>query len=468
MTGGQRLAGGRGARAPWRSARAGAWPRQITGTRADAARDLRVGDGRGGIAQAQDRQLRVADLRHPRPRRASASSTWSSRAARSGCVDNGNVRGQPFLDIRGRVSTGGERGLLSIAFDPHYARNHLFYAYYTNGAGNIEIDEFRARVQHASASEGSRRRVIVIPHPGVANHNGGQLQFGPDGKLYAGTGDGGGAGDPRENAQNKQQAARQAPAHQPPQARLAALHGRRASNPYVGKAGRNEIYALGLRNPFRFSFDRGRIADRRRRARTRWEEVDYEARTAPARRQLRLGPLRGRPPLRLPRRQRGAAAQAPLPAADLRVRAHRLELRVGGGCAIIGGYVVRDRKLQQPPRPLPLRRLLHRRAAQLRRPPPPRQARQGAGRPRRPPELVRRGRATGRSTSPPWTARSTGSSAGSRRRPQPATPAAGGVESAADGGRHRERDRNPPGIARRSLGRRRRDASRSAARPTAR
>ena len=65
-------------------------------------------------------------------------------------VHNGNVLGQPFLDIHGRVSTGGERGLLSIAFDPHYRRNHLFYAYYTNRGGNIEIDEFRAALQHGT------------------------------------------------------------------------------------------------------------------------------------------------------------------------------------------------------------------------------------------------------------------------------------------------------------------------------
>ena len=168
--------------------------RADSGTRAEAIRDLRVGDGRGGISKRK-----IGDF---------ASPSYVTHApgvphylyvvelgGRVRVLHDGNVVGQPFLDIHTRVSTGGERGLLSIAFDPHYPRNHLFYAYYTNSAGNVEIDEFRAR-SNRNARERSRRRVIVIPHPNFGNHNGGQLQFGPDGKLYAGTGDGGDAGDP--------------------------------------------------------------------------------------------------------------------------------------------------------------------------------------------------------------------------------------------------------------------------------
>jgi len=112
---------------------------------------------------------------------------------------SGHRLSKPLLDISGRVSCCGERGLFSIAFDPRFANNHLLYAYYTNRQGSIEIDEFRAPLG-TRVVQSSRRKVIVIPHPGQSNHNGGQLQFGPDGYLYAGTGDGGGSGDTGDNA----------------------------------------------------------------------------------------------------------------------------------------------------------------------------------------------------------------------------------------------------------------------------
>ena len=114
---------------------------------------------------------------------------------------SGHRLSKPLLDISGRVSCCGERGLLSIAFDPRFGRNHLLYAYYTNGQGNIEIDEFRV-TSGTRVIPSSRRKVIVIPHPGQSNHNGGALQFGPDGYLYIGTGDGGGTGDTFDNARH--------------------------------------------------------------------------------------------------------------------------------------------------------------------------------------------------------------------------------------------------------------------------
>ncbi|HEY1276470.1 MAG TPA: PQQ-dependent sugar dehydrogenase [Thermoleophilaceae bacterium] len=108
----------------------------------------------------------------------------------------------PFLNISDLVSTGGERGLLSMAFAPDYATSGRFYVYYTNTAGNIQIDEFRRSADPSVADRNSRRPVLSIPHPEEANHNGGQLQFGPDGYLYAGTGDGGGQEDQHNNAQD--------------------------------------------------------------------------------------------------------------------------------------------------------------------------------------------------------------------------------------------------------------------------
>jgi glucose/arabinose dehydrogenase len=106
----------------------------------------------------------------------------------------------PFLDIRRRVGTVGEGGLLSMAFSPHFRRSGRFYVFYTDRAGDIRVDEFRRRGADR-ALPSSRRRVLFQRHPGT-NHKGGQLQFGPDGMLYVGLGDGGGVGDPRANAQD--------------------------------------------------------------------------------------------------------------------------------------------------------------------------------------------------------------------------------------------------------------------------
>src|SRR5581483_10685479 len=117
-------------------------------------------------------------------------------------IRSGKTLSTPFLDIRGRVTSGGEQGLLSMAFDPNYRSNKRFYVYYTNNRTDIEVDEFRASSDNRAKSS-SRRKVIVIAHHTFANHNGGNLQFGPDKMLYLGTGDGGGGGDTLRNGQNK-------------------------------------------------------------------------------------------------------------------------------------------------------------------------------------------------------------------------------------------------------------------------
>jgi hypothetical protein len=313
--------------------------RADSGARAEAVRDLRVGDGRGGISKRK-----IGDF---------ASPSYVTHApgvphylyvvelgGRVRVLHDGNVVGQPFLDIHTRVSTGGERGLLSIAFDPHYPRNHLFYAYYTNSAGNVEIDEFRAR-SNRNARERSRRRVIVIPHPNFGNHNGGQLQFGPDGKLYAGTGDGGDAGDPRENAQNRGTLLGKLLRINPHK------HGSRAyksprSNPYVGRPGQNEIYASGLRNPYRFAFDRGRIAIGDV-GQQRWEEVDYETRRSLRGANFGWDRYEGDHLFDYP--GDNEAARAPGYQKPIFEYEHTAR-NCPGACAIVGGYVVWDRKLR--------------------------------------------------------------------------------------------------------------------------
>ena len=169
-----------------------------------------------------------------------------------------NGKRSTFLDIRRRVeSRYDEQGLLSVAFSPGYAKNHRFYVYYTvRGSGDVEIDSFRSRRGRAVVA--SRRQLIRIAHRTNDNHDGGQLQFGPDGALYAGTGDGGFGGDPPNNSQNLS---------------------RRLGKLLRYSGGRWRIAAYGLRNPWRFSFDRANgdlyIADVGQDA---WEEVDYRPR----------------------------------------------------------------------------------------------------------------------------------------------------------------------------------------------
>jgi hypothetical protein len=159
-----------------------------------------------------------------------------------------------FLNITPLVRSGGERGLLSVAFHPRYAENGFFYVYYTDAEGDIVIARYQRSADPDRADPASRALILEIPHREFGNHNGGQLKFGPDGYLYIGTGDGGGAGDSLGNGQ-----------------RLTTLLGKMLridvdsgtpygippSNPFVGNtAARPEIWAYGLRNPWKFSFDR--------------------------------------------------------------------------------------------------------------------------------------------------------------------------------------------------------------------
>jgi glucose/arabinose dehydrogenase len=245
---------------------------------------------------------------------------------------DGRRLSESFLDIRDQVTSGGEQGLLSIAFAPDYTDSGYFYAYYTDRSGDQRVVEFRRRdADHADA--GSERLVLRMADS-ESNHNGGLLLFGPDDLLYIGTGDGGGAGDrhgARGNAQN-----------------LGSLLGKilridpRASggrayrvpdaNPFSGRAGaRAEVYAYGLRNPWRFSFDRANgdlaIGDVGQNA---YEEVDFVRRGTGRGANFGWRPFEGRT-------RYTPGETAPGYVAPVIVRAHS-----AGNCSIIGGVVVRD------------------------------------------------------------------------------------------------------------------------------
>jgi glucose/arabinose dehydrogenase len=168
----------------------------------------------------------------------------------------GRMRARPFLDLSSRVKSGGEQGLLSLAFDPRYARNHRFYVDYTDVNGNTRVVRFRSNGTRAILS--SAKLLLFVRQP-YANHNGGQLQFGPDGKLYVGMGDGGSGGDPQNRAQN-----------------LGIRLGKLLRANVGAKRIRWSIAGYGLRNPWRFSFDRTSgnlyIGDV---GQDSWEEIDF-------------------------------------------------------------------------------------------------------------------------------------------------------------------------------------------------
>lgn len=169
-------------------------------------------------------------------------------------IVNGNVLATPFLDISSRISTGGERGLLSVAFHPLYKTNGFFFVYFTATNGDIRVERYSVSVNPDVANASSNKLIITAPHSSAANHNGGLAMFGPDGKLYLGLGDGGGGGDPFGNSQNKATL-------------LSSLlridvdngdpYSIPAGNPYVGVTGaKPELWSIGLRNPWRYAFDR--------------------------------------------------------------------------------------------------------------------------------------------------------------------------------------------------------------------
>jgi glucose/arabinose dehydrogenase len=189
---------------------------------------------------------------------------------------DGSINSQPFLDIHNRIVYGGERGLLGVAFHPQYKTNGYFYVNYIGPGDSTHISRFKVNPESPDqADPQSELNLMIIPQP-FSNHNGGELCFGPDGYLYIGMGDGGSSGDPGKRAQNPM-------VYLGKMLRIDVDHGNPYSvpvtNPFYGSTTTlNEIWALGLRNPWRFSFDRLTgdlwIADVGQSA---FEEIDVQA-----------------------------------------------------------------------------------------------------------------------------------------------------------------------------------------------
>ena len=171
---------------------------------------------------------------------------------------DGAVKPRPFLDITSHTTTVGERGLLSIAFPPDYAASGLAYIFVTGVDGTLQIREIRRSASDPNRAEpGIGRLVLSQEHSRYRNHNGGQVQFGSDGLLYAGFGDGGSGNDPNRNGQSLDTLLGKLIRIDPRKTADGAPYAVPADNPFVAPApGRDEIWAYGLRNPYRFSFDR--------------------------------------------------------------------------------------------------------------------------------------------------------------------------------------------------------------------
>jgi glucose/arabinose dehydrogenase len=250
-------------------------------------------------------------------------------------VRDGRKLDAPFLDIGDQVTAGGERGLLSIAFAPDYADSGRFYVYFTDRSGDQRIVEFRRR--DADHADPRSARLVLRMADSQSNHNGGLLLFGPDGLMYVGTGDGGGGGDQhgaRGNAQNLGSLLGKI-LRIDPRAGGGGAYQVPASNPFAGRSGaRGEIYAYGLRNPWRFAFDSATgdlaIGDVGQNA---FEEIDFVRRGQGRGANFGWRPFEGRA-----RYVQGERAPGAVP--PVIVRSHS-----AGNCSITGGAFVRDRAL---------------------------------------------------------------------------------------------------------------------------
>ncbi|MFL5645939.1 MAG: PQQ-dependent sugar dehydrogenase [Chloroflexota bacterium] len=250
-------------------------------------------------------------------------------------IQNGVLQPGYFLDIRSKVEDGGERGLLGLAFHPQFASNHYLYVFYTRNGGDVVVSRFKTNAARTDAVESTAHPLLLIEHSAQSNHNGGALAFSPvDHYLYVGVGDGGGSGDAHNNAQRKSTLLGKVlrinvngTGHGP-----FDHYSVPKSNPFYGsKPGLEAIWAYGLRNPWRISFDRGTgklfIADV---GQGRYEEVDRERVGIAGGRNYGWNAMEGM--------HCYTSSKCPLAGDTLPNAEYSHD---GGNCAITGGYVYR-------------------------------------------------------------------------------------------------------------------------------
>jgi glucose/arabinose dehydrogenase len=248
---------------------------------------------------------------------------------------DGAVQPGSFLDMRTKVEAGGERGLLAVAFHPRFEDNGLLFVFFTRPGGDVVLGRWRANASRSAVMPSSFKTLLAIEHSSAANHNGGGMAFNPrNGLLYAAVGDGGGSGDPENDAQNVVRN------------RLGKVlrinvdgtgggpygtYSIPSSNPYVGRSGRDEIWSYGLRNPWRLSFDRANgnlyIADVGQGS---WEEVNRESYGQPAGRNYGWRVMEGRHCYQASTCNRSGKT---LPITEYG--------HTNGNCSITGGFVYR-------------------------------------------------------------------------------------------------------------------------------
>jgi len=246
------------------------------------------------------------------------------QAGRIQVIKNGAVMAHSFLDIESRVKSGGEQGLFSVAFHPDFRTNGLFFVNFTDRRGDTHVERFKTSTNPDVADTASALLILKIDQP-YANHNGGLVMFGPDGMLYVGMGDGGSAGDPKGNGQNRNALLGKI-------LRINVDRGDPNTSPVGAKP---EVWAIGVRNPWRFAFDRTAgllyIADVGQNA---IEEIDV---TSASRAGVNYGW----------NSMEGDACYRPSNGCDKA----GLEMPVltyrhsAGACSVIGGFVYRGRKV---------------------------------------------------------------------------------------------------------------------------
>ena len=249
-------------------------------------------------------------------------------------IQNGVLQPGYFMNIAGKVEDGGERGLLGLAFDPNFKNNHRLFVYYTRNGGDIVVSRFTTNAARTDVIESTARPLLLIEHSAQANHNGGGMAFGPNGLLYIGVGDGGGAGDRHNNAQDKGRLLGKilrinvnGSGHGP-----FGHYSVPTSNPFYGRTrGLEAIWDYGVRNPWRISFDRGTgklfIADV---GQNRYEEIDREKAGAAGGRNYGWNAMEGM--------HCYSASKCPLAGDTLPNAEYSHD---AGNCSITGGYVYR-------------------------------------------------------------------------------------------------------------------------------